>query len=186
MFLGTDPTGVELAFLGSALIGTLFFLVRLLLMMFGGGDLDDADASSAHDTDVAFKLVSINSMAAFFMMFGWTGLTLYVDFEAGEILALIGGLAAGLLMMALTAWIFSLLKSFTSSGSEYQLKELIGQSAQVYERIPEEGLGIIQITHNGMMREISARSGSGAEIASFTRVKITRLSGSTVLEVIPE
>jgi hypothetical protein len=80
LFFGNNATW----FTVPALIGTLFFVVRLGLMLVGGGDWDvDADVDADIDGDIdgdfddsdhAFKVLSIQSITAFMMGFGWGGL----------------------------------------------------------------------------------------------------------------
>jgi len=64
-----------------AVVGSVFFVLRTALMMIGGdlghGDFDaDAGGADLHHGDPgdAFKLLSIQSIAAFCMGFGWGGL----------------------------------------------------------------------------------------------------------------
>ena len=72
-------------FWSCALGGTVFFTVRLILMLVGGdmdGSMDGIDGDMDGDThsDAAFELISVNTLTAFIMMFGWAGLTAYKQF----------------------------------------------------------------------------------------------------------
>src|SRR5690606_2986536 len=59
-------------FTAPALLGTAVFAIKLLFMLVGaGGDIDiDIDLDHGDPTD-AFKVLSIQSVAAFLMGFGW-------------------------------------------------------------------------------------------------------------------
>lgn len=194
-FLSDTPSAIELTFMGSAICGSLFFLLRVMMVLVGGfgtGDLDagHADGSldshgdmphvqDSHDTEMAFKLVSLNSVAAFFMMFGWVGLAAYVQYKLGPSFSLIIATLFGGLTLVLTAFFFKWLMGLQSRGADFKMKDLIGLEAQVYQRIPAKGQGKIQVTCDGMLREIDARSEHGEEIESFVPVRVIGLMGAT-------
>ena len=190
-FLSANPSTTEMAFFLSALGGTLFFVIRVLMILVvgvGAEDFDidadgDIDASEAGaDTDAAFKLFSFNTVAVFIMMFGWSGLSAYMEFKLGTFVSL--GLAAvvGLAMMYLTAWLLLKMKGLRSPGDVFNIEKAVGQKAEVYQRIPSGGVGKVQINLEGVLREIEAESVSEEEIPSFSFVTITGVrSGNRVL-----
>ena len=72
-------SGDTLFFSVPAVAGTIFFVLRLALSFTGLGDFDgDADASGIdvidgdpHHSSELFKFLSVQSIAAFLMGFGW-------------------------------------------------------------------------------------------------------------------
>ena len=76
-------TGPAVWFGIPAVIGSALFLVRVVLMLVGGAGLDldfdtDHDGVVEHaDSSEAFKVLSIQTLAAFAMGFGWGGLAAY-------------------------------------------------------------------------------------------------------------
>lgn len=191
-WLADDATGTEVAFWLCALGGTLFFLLRVMLVLVAGlgaedfdadhGDLD-ADGHGAADSEMAFKLISFNSISGFAMMFGWAGLTGYVQFELGVWVSTVIAVAVGGLTMVLTAYMFVWANKFTSGGADFRLNDLVGQNGQVYQRIPADGKGKIQITFNEMMREVHAQSEKGEDIESFESVQVVRVVNPTLISV---
>ena len=104
----SELSTIELIYWASTIIGGTLFILRTLMMVLGGGfgegdfdaDFDvDMDASFDeidHDaTDASFKLLSMQGLTAFFMMFGLVGLAL---FHSGvyDLLTILGGTIAGL------------------------------------------------------------------------------------------
>src|SRR5690349_11760179 len=67
-------------FTAPALVGTAFYLLRLALMTFGlhhgdvGLNVDHGGDVHHGDTNDAFKILSIQGIAAFLMGFGWGGI----------------------------------------------------------------------------------------------------------------
>ena len=105
-------TAMDKVFLICALVGGLLFLVRVVMMFLGGdagdGEVDvhvdtaavDADVHvdghDVADSDSAFKLLSLQGITAFLMMFGLVGLAMSRGSGLHQLVALGGGLAAGL------------------------------------------------------------------------------------------
>lgn len=178
--------GVEMVFWGLALAGTLFFVVRVILMLigFGHGDVTSgaghdlaADAGSADAThassEALFRLFSVNSLLAFFMMLGWTGLTCYKQFNMSPSISWLIGTAVGILCMYITATLFAMSRKLASSGSAFKVADTVGLKAQVYQQIPAGGKGRVQVNvAGGLTRELDAVSAGGEAIASFTTVEI--------------
>lgn len=195
-FLPANHTGTDVAFLLCAIAGTAFFSMKVALMLLGGsldGDGHDVEQSpgdtelhtdgegSAFDTFDALKILSINSVAAFFAMFGWAGLSAHLQFQFGTVGSSLVALVCGSISMFLVAYLFLLLKKLSSAGASFNIQELVGQEAEVYERIPSNGRGKIQVTVNGMLREFEAESVSDATIDSFSTVRITAVRGGNLL-----
>ena len=189
--LGSISSGTELVLWICALTGTLFFLIRVILLLVGGIGAEDMDmdgelSGDVHDsthTDIAFKLVSFNSIGAFIMMFGWTGLTALVEFKLGTGLSLIIALLVGFVTMSITAYIFYWAFKLQSAGANFSIDDVVGKPAKVYQRIPEGGKGIIHVTVNGMLREIDAKSENGEAIDAFTNVQIEKVVGAGTVSV---
>ena len=184
-FLHGDGSLTHMAFASAAVFGSMFFILRVIMVaLVGLGDeMDiefDTDADSAVDsaeagevTEASFKLFSINALAVFIMMFGWAGLSAFVDFGFGAGVSIAIALVIGLITMAITAWLLMKMKGLQSSGDIFNIKELVGSKAEVYQRIPADGIGKVQVTLNGTLRELEAESIGQDEIESFSFVEIT-------------
>lgn len=179
----------EIAFWVCAIAGTTLFFLKSLLLIVGGMDHElDIDSNEiAQDgldsSDAAFKLLSINSITGFFMMFGWVGLACYVQAELIPILSLFGGTIAGLITMYLTAKLFQGARHLISNGSQFIIENTVGKTGSVYQEIPENGSGKIQITVDGITREIDAISADNQSINSFTTIEVVSVLNPTTVAV---
>lgn len=195
-------SGTESAFWGCALFGTLFFGLRVAMMVFGGfgahdmegghsgadihgtaGHADGHHSSQLEETDPSFKLFTINTITGFFMMFGWSGLSAYKQFGLGAGWAIPIALAAGLATMAATAYIFRAALLLQSAGAHFDAAATVGAKADTYVKIPAGGKGQVQLDHNGITRTLDALAEDGLEIESFKGVVIVRALDSKTVSV---
>lgn len=181
-FASADST--EKLFWVFAVFGTLFFLIRVVFAIVGGFGVEDADgggegtaddADGSHESDVAFKLISLNSVTGFLMMFGWVGLASYKDHGLIAAQAVLAAFVGGLVTMALTAQLFRIAMNFTSKGSRFTIKSLVGANGSVYVRIPSDGRGQVQVSHNDRTRTLEAISEDHVELESFTNIKVVKV-----------
>ena len=136
------------------------------------------------DSDVAFELISINSLTAFFMMFGWIGLSCYKQFALNSALSIILATVTGIGCMLVTAFLFRAAKKLVSQGVKFNIYDTVGKVASVYLNIPLEGKGRIQISlDGGMTRELDAISKDHEEIGSFQNVEIVEIIDKNTVAV---
>lgn len=169
-----------------AVFGTIFFILRTI-MMFAGGDVDgdmDGDIDMDTDSDAAFQLISLNSITAFFMMFGWTGLTCYVQFGLSALLSVFIAFAVGVMSMFFVAWLFKMAMKLVSKGAEFKMADTVGLTGSVYQQIPADGRGKVNVTMtNGMLRELEAVSEDKVQIDSFKTIKVVKVVDSRTISV---
>ncbi len=174
---------MDILFWSAAMVGTLLFAIKTLLS-FSGGDHVDVDADGFHHgTDDAFKIFSTQSLTGFFMMFGWVGLACYKQYELSSGFSILWAFLAGALMMIVNAFLFKMALSLVSHGTKFHVEELLGRSASVYQKIPAEGVGKIQVTVNGHQREVFAVSATQSEISSFTEVVVKKVKDNQTVVV---
>ncbi len=180
MRYGTDV----LVYLIMALIGTVFFLLRLLIALFFGGDGDiDGDLADAGG-DGAFSLFSLLSILAFFMGAGWMGLTARVDWELGGMASAAAATGFGFALMLMASGMMAFARKLSKS-VEYDLGSAVGRTAKVYMTIPEKGAGQgkIQVSVSGRLKVLDAIS-NGPRLVEFSsaRVVAVRDDGTFVVE----
>ena len=146
---------------------TLFLwqLVTSLVGLGGGVDVGDdvssEDAGSQIDNGLdegsveAFKLLSIRSIIAFGMLFGWAG-ALYLQSGKEVSAALLYGLVWGSAGMVIVAYFFHNIHRLTETGNP-KLATCVGTSGEVYIDIPEEGAGQVRVVESGVVSYVSAR-----------------------------
>lgn len=169
----------DLIFWSAAIFGSVLFLLRLCTAIFGGfgeefdhhDDGDIADGDTHHQFGL-FKLFTMHTVSGFFMMFGWVGLACIKQFHCSQWYALLWASAAGLITMIMTALIFKWSRLLVSSGECFDIEQTIDMVALVYQRIPNQGQGKIQLVVGGVTREILAQSQNGSSIESFSYVKV--------------
>ena len=166
-----------------AAVGTILFLIRLVVGLFGG-DAGDFDADVDAGTDASFTLFSLLSVMAFVMGTGWMGLACRIDFGLSRAPSLLIAVGFGTFMMLLASGLMALLRRLNRH-IEIDPTTAIGNTARVYIKLPAkgEGLGQIQVTISGRLKTVAAIS-NGKEIATFSDVKVVeaRDDGTLVVE----
>jgi membrane protein implicated in regulation of membrane protease activity len=183
----SDLSFLEIIYWIFTIIGGTLFILRTLMMFLGGELGDDAldaalesgdDPSSDHG-DAGFKLLSLQGLTAFFMMFGLVGLA-FLNTSLPSFLSVIGGILAGLLTFAALRLIFTQMKRLQSEGT-IQLKNTIGTQGSVYLNIPRNGTGQVQIVAQGALKVFDATSNSRQDLATGEKIRVIGLDGNTLI-----
>lgn len=178
---GLSP--IEIVYWASAIIGGILFLFRTALL-FIGGDAGDADAEGDifdGDSDFSFKLLSLQGLTAFFMMFGLSGLA-FISSGIGDVWSTLGGTVIGLFSVWVLRYIFSVFLRLQSDGT-VRLKNAIGQAGKVYLRIPTHGTGQVQVSVQGALKIYDAQSAHAEEILTGENVRVVEVIGESLLVV---
>ncbi|MDR1285684.1 MAG: hypothetical protein LBJ88_05755 [Campylobacteraceae bacterium] len=165
----------------AAVAGSVFFILRVAVSIVGGFDGDNTDELDA--TEGAFKLLSLNSITSFIAMFGWVGLACGYQFKLSLLTSVVIAIICGFIAMFITAWLFKLAMKLKSSGVVFDIKESVGQNAEVYVRIPLGGVGRVILSINGTKHEFDAITEDEISINSFERVVITHIIDSHTVAV---
>ncbi len=178
---GTDV----LAYLIMALLGTTFFVIRLLLALFFGdsGDID-GDLSVAGG-DGAFDMFSLLSILAFFMGAGWMGLTCRIDWELSSMVSAAAATGFGVVLMSAASGLMALTRKLNREVT-YDVQTAVGHTASVYMSIPErgEGMGKITVTVSGRRKTMDAIS-AGPPIKEFKSVTVVSVRDDGIFIVEP-
>jgi membrane protein implicated in regulation of membrane protease activity len=180
--------GVELFFLICAVIGGLFVLIRFIVMMVGldhgvDGDIGDgAHNFDGHhaDSDVGFKLLSLQGITSFLLMFGLVGMALYHDSRVGTLISMAGAVAAGLVSVWIIAKMFSLVIKLQSSGT-ISIDSTVGAQGKVYLTIPANGSGRVLINVHNSLREYDAVTQDKRELATGIPVRVVWVDGNVLV-----
>lgn len=184
-----------------ALIGTLFFVGRLALMLFAGdGDLHQdfglhvdaghtGDMAGHTDSSSAFKILSLQAVAAFLMGFGWGGLGVV----RGWGMPVLAGIGVGVVTGSGMAWILGKLllwiARMQSSGTQ-TMESALYEEGVVYVGIPAQrhGRGVVRVVVDERMQYYPAVT-DGAALDTQATVRITAINDDhtlTVERVTPE
>lgn len=176
-----------------ALLGSFFFLLRLGLMFVGGNGDMDADFDADFDADVdlddgdssgAFKLLSVQSVAAFMMGFGWGGLGGLKGAGWDPTSSLVFGLVLGTGMVWVLGKLLEAVYRFQSSGT-IPIGAAMDAEGSVYIAIPphREGRGRVRLVISDRQRFYNAVT-EGEGIKSKSRVRVTEVNDDNTLTVV--
>ncbi|MDH3748203.1 MAG: hypothetical protein OER97_08340 [Gammaproteobacteria bacterium] len=173
-----------LVYLVMALVGTTFFIIRLVLALFFGGDGDvDGDLADVGG-DGAFNMFSILSILAFFMGAGWMGLTCRIDWDLNGMVSAAAATGFGFVLMMMASGLMAFARKLNRT-VDYDTSTAVGRIATAYMSIPMkgEGRGKIQVSVSGRLKTMDAIS-VGPRIPEFSSVKVisVRDDGTFVVE----
>ncbi|HOD14596.1 MAG TPA: hypothetical protein PK307_00625 [Spirochaetota bacterium] len=147
----------------------------------GHGDGADHHADSHHtDSDASFKMLTLQGVMGFLLMFGLTGFILNGIAVAGGVISAAGAVAAGVASMWLIAKLFSLLMGLQSSGT-VDIANAVGQEGTVYLTIPPGGVGKVQVVVQNRLLEYEAVSDGKTALVPGENVLVVYYKGNTLV-----
>lgn len=176
-------------FYGVGILSALVVSLQLIMSLIGF-DTDGVDG--AFDVDLGdidhgsgIGLFSSQTIAAFFLGFGWVGVAAIksgLSVFLSSLLALTFGVAG---MFAMFFMLKGLLKLQAKGNLRYE--SAIGNEGMVYVTIPggDADGGQIQVTFQGRLTTASARKKTPGELKPGDRVRITGVYGETSFLVEP-
>jgi membrane protein implicated in regulation of membrane protease activity len=165
-----------------AVVGTLLFLLRLLLgLFFDVEGMAEADVEIDSEGSAAFGIFSFLSVTAFLMTTGWVGLATRLDLQLAALPAAAISIASGAVMMCLTGFLMVAVRRLAQEQS-YDLSTAVGRTGQVYMAIPEHGTGKVRVSVSGRSMIVDARS-DGPALDAFTDVQVVEVRDDGVLIV---
>ncbi len=171
---------------------TAILVVQTILMMIGLGgdeldaaDMPDVDMDSGLEHPGDLHLLSVRTIVAFFMGFGWTGV-ICMNHDLGIALALLCAVVVGSVFMSMVFLLMKMLYSLRDSGNIHY-KNAIGQVGSVYIPIPpnQSGPGQIEIMIQGRVRFVQAFTKSESKLTNNCRVKVVEIVDQGTLLVEP-
>jgi membrane protein implicated in regulation of membrane protease activity len=179
----TDAPTFEKIFWLIAITASLFFLIQLVLTLFGAdmdGDLD-IDAEIDGDTGIGFQFVSLKNLVAFFTLFGWVGIAC-IQGDLGKGMTIILSTLSGLAMMTLMATIYYYSSKLNYSGT-LVLSNAVGLLGEAYMPIPAKkgGHGKIHIKIQGALRELDALTDDEIDIDTGSIIEVIDITNQTLI-----
>jgi len=163
-----------------AIVSLFVLLLQSALMIFGMGHDGDMDA---HHGGEGIEVVSVRTVTAFFVGFGWTGV-LVLENGGSLAIAIPAALVAGGGLMFLVHLIFCRLLSMQSAGN-VSYENAVGKIATVYVTIPPRGAqgGQVELLVQGRLRFVDAVTECGEPITVGTKVRVTSVVDVGTLKV---
>ncbi len=186
-------SAVNQGFYLAAVFFSAFFVWQLIGMVLGvshggAGEFDShVEPAAAHETpqdaasDVAFKLVSVRSVLAFFTLFFWSG-AMYLNTGVQLLTSLLYALLWGLLAMFVISIIVTLLRKLSETGN-IRVDTCVGTAGTVYLDIPPGGQGEVRVTCDGILTHLRASGAAGEAIKAGTPIRVIRQTGPNSIEV---
>jgi len=171
-----------------AATGTSVFVLRLVMLFLGAHAGGDVHADVPHDTHTdpgsAFKALSLQSIAAFMMGFGWGGLGALKGSGLGLTPTLLIAAASGVAMVWVLALMLKGLHDLQSSGNVLPT-DSIGSEGDVYANVPGNGGGSGQVRITiGTRQRIYNASTDSDPLPTGTRVRVVGVNNDNTLTVI--
>lgn len=170
---------LELAiFYGIGIIALLVVVVQMLMTLFGF-DTDgidggfDVDFGDGYPSSSGIGLFSSQTLAAFFLAFGWMGVALIQGGSSVFISTLIAAIFGFGAMLAMFFLIRKMLKLQSKGNLDYS--SAVGEEATVYVTLPgnnEDGGGQIQVMIQGRLTVASARKVDEGILQPGQRVRV--------------
>lgn len=164
-----------------------FGLLIILVTTFIGGDVDGGgvDAEIEADQGAGVQFFTLKNLIGFFTIMGWTGIAC-IKLGLGGAATVLISLVAGLAMMAAMAYLFYGMSRLVQDGT-LKMERAIGRTGSVYMRIPAQrnGMGKVQITVQGSLRELDALTDHSSDITTGTMVRVSELIDGHMLLVAP-
>ena len=171
-------------FWGCAVVGSLIFIVQMVLTLVGmdSSDMDvDFDGGDTMDLGGGISLFSIKNFVNFLVGFGWGGVCFSEVIDNVWLLTVVA-FAVGVAFVLMFFFIKKQTKKLEHNGA-FAINDCVGKTVDVYLRIPAQkgGKGKVQVSLNGSVQELDAMT-EGDSIASGKKVKVVSVvDGSTVM-----
>ena len=184
--VGYDGSGgMAFIFATSAVLGGILFLLWFALIMIGGITADVFDGLFGTDfdamgADASFKALTFQGIMAFMMFFGLGGLYILEGDSSATTLAIVVGSLTGFGSMYGTGKLFQLFVSLQSDGT-IDMDDAIGSVGTIYLRIPEGGVGQIQVESGNAMRTYNAKTEDGQAMATGDFAEVIEVVSSTLI-----
>ncbi len=178
----------QLFFFASVGGGALFVIQLVLLFLGGGLDIGaDLDTDSGGDVghagaDASFKVLSLQGITTFVMMFGLVGMAMRNDEHASPTLALGVAVVAGAFSTWVIGRIFLFFTKLQSTGT-LDMKRAEGATGQVYLTVGRSKPGKVTITVGSRSLTLDAICESEELLSTGTPIKVVRVISDTTVSV---
>lgn len=170
-----------------AWFATILFVVKLAIFQLFGGDGGSevsTDFTTETETDTSFSFLSLQTVLAFLMGFGWMGYAGAGEFGWSAFTAFAAAFVVGLLFMFGTAYLMFSVKKLEKNVVKDK-NTAIGKIGKAYTNFDENGNGKVEIEIAGQLTVADAWNAVDVPINSFDRVKVIGVKDN-ILHVIKE
>jgi len=173
------------------LTASLVFIIQSILTFVGADadtdfntDIDTSmDGSDLSNIDGGSNLYTLRNFVNFILGFGWSAILLQESIGSVAVLILVSALI-GAALVAAVMYLFKWLAGMQQSGNINLQKSAAGCEGKVYLTIParRDGIGKVQISINGAIREYDAMTESEEALKTGTPIRVVdTLDANTLL-----
>jgi hypothetical protein len=173
-------------FYAIGLFSLAVLLLQILLTLVGIGHHGDVDLSGHADHDSGIGLLTVRTVTAFFVGFGWTG-AIMLNHGYSITAAIIAGAATGAVFLLTTWFLIRNLLRLQSSGGNVDYNNALGSVGTVYTTIPagEGGGGQLELMIQGRLMMAEAYTKATWNLKPNSKAKVVALIGRSTLLVEP-
>ena len=158
----------------TALVATIFYIIKTFIFAVFGGDAEvHTDFNSSFETDDSFDFLSIQSILAFLMGFGWMGLACIKVWHLGTFLTIAVSVAFGLLLLFTSAWLMFQVKKLNKRVVK-DLSKAVNIIGKAYTNFEPKGQGQIEISINEQLSVEEAVNNSDEQIKAFEMIRVIK------------
>jgi hypothetical protein len=172
-------------FYAIGLVAISILIIQIFLTIIGIGAHHDANLGGHGDHDSGLGLLSIRTITAFFVGFGWGGVII-LNHGHSLVAAVIGGFGTGVVFLLVTALLIRSLLRLQGSGN-LDYRNAIGVIGTVYSTIPaqERGGGQLELVLQGRLITAEAYSKTAEDLKPGSKARVVNLIGHSTLLVEP-
>lgn len=176
----TEIMNIQNIFLIVSLFSTILYILKTIIFMATGGDAEvQADFNATTETDTSFSFLSVQSLLAFFMGFGWSGLAALEQFKTSTTTAIIAAFIIGLIFMYGSAYLMYSIKKLNKTIKK-DINELTNKYGRTYTTFPPKGEGQIEIEFNKKLSILNAINLSEEKIDAFVQIKVQKVENNII------
>ncbi len=159
-----------------ALFSTILFVLKLIIFNFVGGDSEVfSDFTTELDTDPSFNFLSVQSVIAFFMGFGWMGYAALKQLQFSQLTSFLCAFGVGLIFLAGTAFLMFSVKKLEKKVKKDK-NTAVKQVGRAYTNFEPLGMGQVEIEINGQLSVVNASNNTEEQINAFDLIRVVRVS----------
>lgn len=179
-----------------AIVSSVVLIVQIILNLIGldeeemgldglADTLEAIEDAAFDGADTGLGLLSIRTILAFLMGFGWGGVVL-AGMDWHPVLAVLGALVAGAVFMFTVFWLMRQMFRLADSGN-IKLENAAGKTGTVYLPIPAQrnGTGQVQVVIQGRLRELPAVTDAPVALPTGAHIHVAQVIENDVLLVQP-
>lgn len=167
----------------TAIFATVLFAFKLIIFMAVGSDSEvSSDFNTEFDADPSFDFLSIQSILAFLMGFGWMGYASLTQFKLNNLHSFFAAAVVGAIFMFVSAFLMFSVKKLEKNVKKDK-STAIGKVGKAYTNFDSDGNGKVEIEIAGQLTVADAFNMTDTPINAFDNVEVVEVKDN-ILRVV--